>query len=314
LRELLVGQNLERAAGEFGHVQPFYYYLPSIAVDWLPWTLCLPAAALILFRAPERRRLLRRLGGWIGFIVMFFSVLATKRNVYVLGAAPAFAILIGSAWPELDAGTFRWARCARGAFIVLLLVVGIGLLAASFWPGLPIAGWSLWPVGLVALVGGAALWREARCIRPPTFFLLAALVWLAAEWTVGVFVYSAVNPLKTPVALTQAVKERLPTDRPLLLYAMNDEILAYHSNRRGETVRTPEELFAAMRRERCGFVVFRKRVFDAWPADASPLVGATREFGSGSKHYVWLEFNFPDARSEPYQDSSHTLHEEPAAP
>ena len=116
------------------------------------------------------------------------------------------------------------------------------------------------------------------------------------------------------MALTQAVKERLPTDRPLLLYAMNDEILAYHSNRRGETVRTPEELFAAMRRERCGFVVFRKRVFDAWPADASPLVGATREFGSGSKHYVWLEFNFPDARSEPYQDSSHTLHEEPAAP
>ena len=290
LRELLVGQNLERAAGELGHRRPFYYYLPSVAADWMPWTLALPAAALILFRDPERRRPLRRLGGWIGFIVLFFSLLPTKRNVYVLGAAPAFAILVGSAWPELDAGAFRWARFARGAFVAVLLTAGLGLLAAGFWPRLPIAGRALWPVGLVALAGGAALWRETRWRTPPTFFLLAALVWLAAEWAIGFFVYPAVNPLKTPAALAQAVQARLPADRPLLLYAMNGEILAYHSNRRGEAVRSPDELFAAMRRERRGFAVFEKRVFDAWPA-ATPLVGAIGDFRSGSRRYVWLEFD-----------------------
>jgi 4-amino-4-deoxy-L-arabinose transferase-like glycosyltransferase len=294
LKELLVGQNLERASGEFGHIRPFYYYLPSIAADWMPWTLCLPAAALILFRDPERRRLLRRLGGWIGFIVLFFSVLATKRNVYILGAVPAFAILIGSAWPELDSGTFRWARFSRAAFIILLLVVGIGLLGSRFWPGLPFAGWSLWPVGLIALAGGVALWSEVRCVNPPTFFLLAALVWLAVEFTVGVFVYPALNPLKTPVALTQVVQERLPSDRPLLLYAMDDEILTYHSNRRGEVLCTPEALSEAMQRERHGFIVFHKGVFDAWPSDASPLVGETGEFLSGNKRYVWLEFDVPE--------------------
>ena len=301
LRELLIGQNLERAAGELGHRQPFYYYLPSVAGDWLPWTLCLPAAALVLFRDPERRRLLRRLGGWIGFIVLFFSLLASKRNVYVLGAAPAFAILIGSAWTDLDAGAFRWARFARGACTVLLVGAGFGLLVAGFWPRLPVAGWAFWPVGIVALAGGAALWREIRWRRPPTFFLLAALVWLAAEWAVGLFVYPAINPLKTPVALAEAVQARLPPDRPLLLYGMNGELLAYHSNRRGAEVRTPEELFAAMRRERRGFAVFDKRVFDAWPA-AAPLVGATNEFRSGSRRYVWLEFDL-DAAPPPTRDA-----------
>lgn len=291
LRELLIGQNLERAAGELGHLQPFYYYLPSVATNWMPWTLALPAAALILFRDPERRPLLRRLGGWIGFIMLFFSLFSTKRNVYVLGAAPAFAILVGSAWPDLDAVTFRWARFARGAFLALLLLAGLGLLAASFWPELPIAGWTLWPVGLVALAGGAALWREARWSTPPTFFLLAALVWLVCEAAVGLFVYPAVNPLKTPGALARAVQERLPADRPLLLYAMNGELLAYHSNRRGAAVRTPEDLFAAMRRDRRGFAVFEKHVFDAWPSGAPRLTGVSREFRSGSKRYVWLEFN-----------------------
>ncbi len=300
LRELLIGQNVERAAGGLGHLQPFYYYFPSVAADWMPWTLVLPAAALVLFRDPERRRLLRRLVGWIGFIVLFFrcfprsetSTSSVPRGIRHPGR-------IGLA--ELDAGTFRWARFARGAFMALLMVAGLGLIAAGFWPRLPIAGWTLWPVGLVALAGGAALWRETRWRNPPTFFLLAALAWLAAEAAIGLFVYPAVNPLKTPVALARAVQARLPPDRPLLLYAMNGELLAYHSNRRGETVRTPEDLFAAMRRERRGFAVFDKRVFDAWPA-AAPLVGATNEFRSGSRRYVWLEFDL-DAAPPPTRDA-----------
>ena len=172
----------------------------------------------------------------------------------------------------------------------MLVGAGFGLLVAGFWPRLPVAGWAFWPVWIVALAGGAALWREIRWRRPPTFFLLAALVWLAAEWAVGLFVYPAINPLKTPVALAEAVQARLPPDRPLLLYGMNGELLAYHSNRRGAEVRTPEELFAAMRRERRGFVVFDKRTFDAWPA-AAPLAGAVGEFRSGSRKYVWLEFD-----------------------
>lgn len=95
---------------------------------------------------------------------------------------------------------------------------------------------------------------------------------------------------------------------------MNDELPAYHSNRRGEMVRTPEELFAAMQHEQRGFVVFQKRVFDAWPTNAPPLVGVVREFSFGSKHYVWLEFNAPDAGPSSREATRPSRLEDYAAP
>lgn len=299
-RELLFSQNLERAAGELGHRQPFFYFLTTAPVDLLPWTLCLPAACIIAFRDPARRPLLRRLGGWIAFILVFFSLSASKRNIYILGAFPAAAILIGSAWAELDAARFRPARLARGAFLLLLSLAGPGLLIASFVPALPIPGWTLWPAGLAALLGGIALWREARGNnRSPGFFLLASLVLLAVQAAVGLFIYPAVNPFKTPLELAAAVQERLPADRPLLIYNINGEILAYYARRRGEIIRSPDELRAAMEREQKGFVVFPKNVFDAWPADAPLLPGPPREFRMGSKRFVWLEFDLaaPDPGS-----------------
>lgn len=294
-RELLFSQNLERAAGELGHRQPFFYFLTTAPADLLPWTLCLPAAALILFRDPARRLLLRRLGGWIGFVFVFFSLMTSKRNIYILGLFPAIAILIGAAWSDLDAAKFRWARFARGAFISILAVAGPALLIAGLVPALPIPGWTLWPAGLAASLGSFALWRESRWTNPPpSFFLLAAMVLLAVQWAVGFFIYPAVNPLKTPQMLAAAVQARLPAERPLLIYGINGEILAYYANRRGEVIRSPEELRAAMTREQRGFVVFPKKVFDEWPAAAVPLAGATGEFRSGSRRYVWLEYDLSD--------------------
>ena len=304
-RELLFSQNLERAAGELGHREPFFYFLTTAPADLLPWTLALPAAVLIAFRDPARRMLLRRLGGWIGFIFVFFTLMTSKRNIYVLGLFPAVAILIGSAWSDLDAAHFRWARFARGAFLVLLFVAGPALLVASFVPQLPIPGWTLWPAGLAALLGGLALWREARWTNPPpSFFLLAALALLAVQWAVGLFIYPAVNPLKTPGEFARAVQERLPRDRPLLIYKINGEILAYYADRRGEVLRSPEALLAAMEREQKGFAVFQKSSFDTWPADAPALVGETREFRSGSGRYVWLEFDLDGAPRPPEKNLS----------
>ena len=292
LRELLFSQNLDRAAGEYGHLKPWYYYFATAPGDGLPWTFCLPAAALSLYRDPSRRRLLRRLGGWIGFIFIFFSFFITKRNIYVLGLFPATAILVGAAWPELNTAQFRWARFARGAFLLMLSVGGAALLVASGLARLPISGWTLWPAGVIALLGAFVLGHEARWKNPePGFFRLAALILLALQWAVGLFVYPAFNPVKTPGVLAAAVQERLPPGRPLLIYQINGEIFAYYAGRRGEVLRSPAELRTAMDRERRGFVVFDKRDFDAWPANAPPLVGSIREFRSGSRHCVWLEFD-----------------------
>jgi hypothetical protein len=198
---------------------------------------------------------------------------------------------MGAAWTELNTARFRWARFARGAFQVLPLAIGLGLCVASFHPKLPIPGWTLWPAGLAALLGGIALWRESRWTNPPSsFFLLAALVWLAVQWAVGLFIYPAVNPLKTPVELARAVQAQVPPDRPLLIYRVNGEILAYYSNRRGEVAWHPEDLQAAMQREKQGIVVFSNSGFDEWSAGVDPLPGVAHPFRMGKKRLVWLAF------------------------
>ena len=292
LRELLFAQNVERAAGELGHRRPLYYFFTTAPADLLPWTLCLPAAFLILRQDPNRRRLLRRLGGWIGFIFVFFSLVTSKRNIYILGLFPAVAILVGAAWADLATAKFRWARFARGAFILILSLAGPALLIASFLPKLPIAGWSLWPAGLAAILGAVLLWRETRhSAGAPRFYFVAAGSFLALQWAIGTFVYPAVNPLKTPGELARVVQERLPADRHLLIYNCNGEILAYYSNRRGEVARDPAALLAAMARDRRGMAVFPKVDFEAWSGPIPLPEGPRGEFRSGSRSYIWLEYN-----------------------
>lgn len=259
-RELLFSQNLERAAGQFGgHRQPWHYFLVSAPADLLPWTLCLPAAVLIAFRDPSRRILLRRLAGWFGFIFVFFSLMISKRNIYILGAFPAVAL----ATP-----------------------------IAAVHPAIPIPGWTLWPAGLAAAAGAVVLGREIRRpADPPRFLLKAALALLVLQGTVGVFVYPAFNPHKTPVALARAVRDRVPPDRPLLIYRINGEILAWYADRRGRVLHSPEHLREVVARERTGVIVFDQAQLDAWPRAVPLPPGELHTFRMGGKELAWLEFD-----------------------
>ena len=291
-RELLFSQNLERAAGNFGHKQSWYYFLKTFPADFLPWTLCLPAAVLLLHRDPERRLLLRRLGGWIAFILVFFSLMNSKRNIYVLGAFPAASILVAMAWTHLSTAEFRWARFARGAILLLYIVAGPALLAASFLPSLPIPGWTLRPAGLLALLGGLALVLEmGRRPRSGRFYLVAAVYLLTIQSMIGLFVYPAVNPLKTPGALAADAAAAIPPAHPLLIYKLNGEILAYYANRRGEILHTPEEFLAAIEREQRGFAVLQLTGRNAWPEDLPLPVGTATEYHMGSKTFIGIAFN-----------------------
>ena len=288
--ELLFSQNIQRAAGILGHRQSFAYFFGVAPAHFLPWTLCLPAAILVLRRTPEQRQLLRRLLGRIGFIFVFFSLMTSKRTIYILGLFPALAILVGGTWTELATATDRWARLARGAFLWLLTLAGPAVLIASFLP-LPIPGRVLWPTGLAALAGAVCLWRTAR--QPttrPRFYFTAAIALLAVQATIGALVYPAVNPLKTPGDLLPVVAAQVPADGRLLIYGFNGEIMAYYTQRRGQVLYTPEDLRAAMQREQRGVVVFEKKGYARWAPGHLAPTWRTGEFASGGRDYVWLAF------------------------
>lgn len=138
-RKHVLKENVFRFLGasalKSGHEHAVYYYLPTFAAGFLPWTPFLLAALVAAARDREARRD-PRIGFllvWVGVVFAFYSAASAKRSVYLLALYPAAALLTGWWWETLrvaDAAP-RWlgSRVTRfvvgvaSALVVLPLVV-----------------------------------------------------------------------------------------------------------------------------------------------------------------------------------------------
>jgi len=192
-----LGHNLlARFFSGSSHVRPFYYYGYALPGDFLPWTLLWPLA----WRAgrqilPARRtsegettRAWRLLVAWVGVSLVFFSISAGKRGLYLLPAFPAGALLCADGWlrslrgrPRLPRGQRRVGAAAAAGVVA----IGLATVAASrgALPGIP----SQWTEPLHRPLLGAFGWAGAAV------GLASALAWTLAERRrAGVLVFPAV--------------------------------------------------------------------------------------------------------------------------
>jgi len=150
VRTQVLKENVFRFLGasrlKSGHEHPFYYYPPTFAAGFLPWTPFLVGALLVAGRNPLARRDPRTafLLVWFAVIFVFYSVASAKRSVYLLPLYPAAALLTGWWWDDLAsaATTPRWlgGRVAQGIVVLagaavvlpLLVVLGEGFGFAPF--------------------------------------------------------------------------------------------------------------------------------------------------------------------------------------
>lgn len=130
LRRQILDETLRTGVGSYGHHQPFYYFVPVLFYNMLPWSFFFPALALFLYR--ERRRLQDRHLlyplVWVGAVFFFFSVALGKRGVYILPLYPAVALLFGAWWYAMEEGFEGGVEVSRwlGAFYA-----GSGLIATA---------------------------------------------------------------------------------------------------------------------------------------------------------------------------------------
>jgi 4-amino-4-deoxy-L-arabinose transferase-like glycosyltransferase len=178
-------------------------------------------------------------------ILGFFSISTGKRDIYILPAFPAAALLVGWSWSqwwrqETDAG-FVWAM-RLPAFVLALtlwgLAIGIrgsvdGLVPSRntlLLPAAPELGvWeSLLLVLAGTLLGGAALARRARLV----YAALVGCTWLAMVMTV-VWVYTPQFNHRYPIrSFAAEVHARVAPDTPLRLCGlMNDLALRFNLGR-----------------------------------------------------------------------------------
>ncbi|CAN5536345.1 hypothetical protein BH10PLA2_BH10PLA2_17230 [soil metagenome] len=98
--------NVERGLGSGAlHVHPWWFYIPRMAFDFLPWSPLLIPAGWWLFRKSWKSDSLARFGWiWLTGIVVVLSCSGFKRADYLLPAFPGAALLIGCAldrWLQL---------------------------------------------------------------------------------------------------------------------------------------------------------------------------------------------------------------------
>jgi 4-amino-4-deoxy-L-arabinose transferase-like glycosyltransferase len=153
--------NVVRFLQPFDHEEPFWFYVPELALSLLPWVLLLPGLARFLTRRDAQTAALRTpaLGFFLlaaGWTVFFFSAAGCKRAVYLLPAFPPLAL-------------------ALGCYLDVLLPAGMPSLAALLQRGVPLAGRVTLTVLLFGLFVVAA--ATARGMMKPTSGIgLGALV------------------------------------------------------------------------------------------------------------------------------------------
>lgn len=250
---ILFHQTAGRYAAAWHHFQPPWYYLVDvIPVFWLPLSIALlwlvPAWWRRLARRDPRHLLLL---GWVTLVVVFFSLSAGKRGVYLLPALPALAL----AAAPLLAGLIRLKSVRLTAWLIVAGAALLGVLALLYYQVVAphkavafIARYHVHPWGFIgALTGAAALAALLGRVRYGAYALAGFFL---SIWVIyGFYGYPLVNPDRSAAGLMARVGAALaPADQLALVdwraqYILHaDRPIVHFGFRRGGH---PDEVAAA---------------------------------------------------------------------
>jgi 4-amino-4-deoxy-L-arabinose transferase-like glycosyltransferase len=263
-----VGENVfGRFFAGNSHARPFYYYLWSFPVEFLPWTLAWPAVWVIgrgqVF-APgadeEKHRAWRFLLAGIAVSLAFFSLSGGKRGLYQLPIFPATALLTADALLGWLAGRARLPRAFTvGSVLVVVLLLALGAETIAAGLGRPfvlrpdqVAGlrapllvaFGAGLIGIACAALAAWLLGVRNRVSPLAFTGLLAGTLAAVELAVFLLLYPALEPVTSfrPTALAAA--EHTPPDGRIGLLGSRSMVggLAYYGGRKVAELRTPEDV------------------------------------------------------------------------
>jgi 4-amino-4-deoxy-L-arabinose transferase-like glycosyltransferase len=214
---------VDRAVHGMHHAQPFWYYATVLPYALLPWSFLVFGAFLLAWRR-RREGDDRFLMTWAVFVVLFFSVSTEKRDLYVLPAVPAFALLtarlvgaLAGWWPAGDGARGavpgpRWVTVPLGIVAAILVAGGIAapLAVRKLDDALVAPAWGL---GAVLLLGGLAVAAAAASGRalPAVYRTAGAMaVTMVAAVT---FVYPPLDADKSGRELARVVREETAASR-----------------------------------------------------------------------------------------------------
>jgi 4-amino-4-deoxy-L-arabinose transferase-like glycosyltransferase len=302
------------------HDNRFHYYLRQVPVDFLPWTLLLPAAAIGAARTlrepestPEAKRAWRFLLAWIGASLVLFSIPAGKRGLYLLPAFPALALLCAGGLERWLAGRARAPkRLAFFALAIATLFAFLGAIALQLGSGAPLpwlfkAKWlGRWvgpgdladvDLGLLrafgltlfgAIVAAAVAWVALTRARSSALRFVFVPIGLAYAALFAAFaqLFPAIDPLRSVRPIAEAAAARTPDGQAIGLYDEHNLVggLAYYASEEHpiRELATPADVEAFFR-EGGRVVVARER-----KVEGAPFGEIVERFRSGERQVVLI--------------------------
>lgn len=158
-QEAFVSNQIRRAQGqEWGHVQPFWFYIPVLIGVMLPWSALAPLAwwrglQTAIRSAPDDNPSEFRPAVWAWWalvVFVFFSIAKSKLPGYIFPVVPALAVLIGWRLDELWSARRPLSRVET--FFLAFVPIGAGL--------------TLLGAGAMSLPAGDGIWLESFLDRP----------------------------------------------------------------------------------------------------------------------------------------------------
>lgn len=228
LTDFIYIHHIQRYTAGAGHRRRFYYYLTTLPLDFLPWTIFTIPAVFAY------RRLRSRLADpvtqfflvWFSAVFLFFSSSDTKRDLYLLPLFPSMAIFLGIYFDDLiqnkiaQNSIYRWFT---GCFFGLIAITGLCAPAVAWFyyrealPAVVSVSIPLLIAGVVAIV---YVWHlRPLNVAGVTAALMAVTVICTSTWLIPYL-----ETFKSPRSFSNQVKQIVPPQTPVYVYAdtMND--------------------------------------------------------------------------------------------
>lgn len=317
----LYAQSFARFVGAThrGHGQPVYYYLTQIWVDLLWWGPLLPFAIWWGVRTGRwRDRNYQLAFWWFGTFILFLSTAVTKRQVYMLPAYPAAAILLApwvanltrAADEPADEPSQRPVRVYGFLLGGLFVILAIIMLVITFATGMivdkgelgglevDVAYGERGPAAVMAVVLLAAAWWILLGARKGTArTILVRIAATSIPFFMVVFggILPALNPSKTYKPQCQWIRQQIGSEESFgLAYPPRGHHkmggFALYSGAHVELLMNREELERYLAQHPDSLVLLHSKYAEQYfpPAESSWRQRITRELLVGRDRYFVL--------------------------
>jgi 4-amino-4-deoxy-L-arabinose transferase-like glycosyltransferase len=256
IRSFFVSENVERFTSGVGVLQRRgpWFYLPVVFTDSFPWSMLLPVAAAMFWRAraervhrgPGERGML--LWCWIVAIVGFFSLSAGKQDLYIFPIVSAVAALGGIAI-ERGLAEDRWRAWMARTFAVggaCVAIAGVLVLFLFETAERVYALNGAFLVGAVGVAGGLVACSLGLMRRPAYAALVLLTATIAVNWIFVVRVLPDFERYKPVPFFSRTLESRLQPDDVVAEYQIALPSLVFYLRRHVDQYFDPDPFVAAI--------------------------------------------------------------------